>query len=197
MTHEQNSQRVYKRSADRPWFVWWGIEPAKAEMFRYQLLTYAIFLRDRIQVLSAKATANKEVWTGLRRIADEKWRTYRLRCETIEAATLYNNYHNEPGKECLKTAQILVRCFDDAIRSTKEEATKLRADIDWLQRCYMGELLRKLRVIYCPLEITGHPLDLAFWHITPSLGIGVDVSVFKQQDHEVVSPSRPKAEVTV
>lgn len=194
MIHEQNAQRVYKRSTEYPWLVWWGVEPANAEMFRYQLLTYAIFLRERIQVLQSRATTNEEVWNGLRQVADDGWRIYRLRCEAIESATLVDNYHNEPGTECLHAARVLVRCFDGVIRSSKDEAAKLRADIAWLEQRYMGELLRKLRVIYCPDETTGHPLDMVFWHIAPSLGVGVDVSVFKvlQRHSSLVTTGNPE-----
>ena len=197
MTDAQIYNRTYRRSADRPWLIWWGIEPAAAAMFRVQLSTYAIFLRTRIEVLSARANSNEEVWRGLRRIADEGWRIYRVRCEAIEAATIYNNYFLEPGLECLKAARILARCFDDATRSSGQEVAILRSDIDWLQQRYMGELLQKLRVIYCPLENVGHPLDMVFWHLTRSLGVGVDVSVFEHQERKATGRSMPNTTVVV
>lgn len=181
MHQDQSNERIYVRSVDQPWLLWSGIQPLKAGTFRHQLLTYSIFLRERLQRLSAKAATNTEVWTGLRRIADEGWRSYRLRCQFLEAATVWNNYHIEPAVECLCAAKILVRCFDGAIRSRPDEVAKLRSDIESLHAPYMGEILDKLRVIYCPHESIGHPLDAVFWHLSPSLGVGVDVSVFETE----------------
>lgn len=181
MTDQHLCQRTYRRSIDQPWLVWWGLAPSDAGIFQCQLLTYAIFLRERIRVLSAKAATNSEAWRGLRRIADDGWRIYRVRCQTIEAATLFNNYHGEPAAECLKASAILVRCFDGAIRSNPRELEKLCSDIAWLRPRYMGELLDRLRLVYCPHESVGHPLDMVFWHLSPSVGVGVDVSVFEME----------------
>ena len=181
MTKQQPFQRTYRRSADQPWLVWWGVAPSDAAIFQSQLLTYAMFLRERIRLLGTKASTNQEVWRGLRRIADDGWRIYRVRCQTVEAATLFNNYHGEPAVECLKASDILVRCFDGAIRSNLGEVEKLRSDIAWLRPRYMGELLDRLRLVYCPHESVGHPLDMVFWHLSSSLGVGVDVSVFETE----------------
>lgn len=175
-----NTQGIDRVNAAEPWLIWRGLEAEGSGMFRRQLLIYATLLRTRAEALVLRQPTNEETWRAIRRIADEAWRKYRLRCEAVECLTLVGNYHIDPASELLAVAKVLCRCFHGRFERAGAELKLLREELDWLAGRYMGELLQQLRLVYSAQESVGHPLDHAFWRYLPRLGAVIDASALRQ-----------------
>lgn len=154
----RNSNDIYDGLT---WLQWRGAFDDELRFaFRWQAQVFGTYLLEGARRLKAEGVTKAEVPGKIRRLADSVWRRYRMRIYVVEQLTTPGFFHS-PVEVLSLVADAVRMGFDEAAAPARRaQLQKSHEDLAVIQS---GLALLSLRVVYCPDEAVGHPLDEIFW----------------------------------